>query len=143
MELLVQLWCPFEESVMDRALYIFGCARSECQHKAGRYILSTIIIISLIHPICLHPVLSIRAFRGLRYNASYAAKLEKKRARQQEKEASRAKALLEEEKRKQAAKVNPFSVRVVPLLNQEKKHGMHHPYNDATFPFLLLSFLII
>ena len=66
----------------------------------------------------LHSILSIRAFRGLRYNASYAAKLEKKRARQQEKEASRAKALLEEEKRKQAAKVNPFSVRVIPLLNQ-------------------------
>ena len=93
-------------------------------------------IIPLIHPIYLHSVLSIRAFRGLRYNASYAAKLEKKRARQQEKEASRAKALLEEEKRKQAAKVNPFSVRVVPLLNQEKKCGMYH----YAMTFFLLSF---
>ncbi|KAF9245320.1 programmed cell death protein 2 [Melanogaster broomeanus] len=61
MELLVQVWCPFEDSPMDRALYMWGCARSSCQRQAG----------------------SIRAWRGLRYNATYAAKLEKKRAQKQ------------------------------------------------------------
>ncbi|KAL5513110.1 hypothetical protein ACEPAH_3508 [Sanghuangporus vaninii] len=87
MELLVQLWCPFEDSPMDRALYAFGCSRGECQHKPG----------------------SIRAFRGLRYNATYAAKLEKKRAREREREAARLKAKEEEEKKKSAI-VNPFSM---------------------------------
>ncbi|OCB89971.1 hypothetical protein A7U60_g2826 [Sanghuangporus baumii] len=80
------LWCPFENSPMDRALYVFGCSRRECQHKPG----------------------SIRAFRGLRYNATYAARLEKKRAREREKEAARFKE--EEEKKKSVAKVNPFSM---------------------------------
>ena len=37
MELLVQMWCPFENSPMDRALYIWGCARIGCQGKNGRY----------------------------------------------------------------------------------------------------------
>ncbi|KIJ20783.1 hypothetical protein PAXINDRAFT_65908 [Paxillus involutus ATCC 200175] len=59
MELLVQVWCPFEGSPMDRALYIWGCAHSPCQRQVG----------------------SIRAWRGLRYNAAYAATLEKKKAR--------------------------------------------------------------
>jgi hypothetical protein len=36
MELLVQVWCPMENSPMDRALYVWGCARSECQRKEGR-----------------------------------------------------------------------------------------------------------
>ncbi|KAH8116345.1 programmed cell death protein 2 [Phellopilus nigrolimitatus] len=88
MELLVQLWCPFEESTMDRALYIFGCARGDCQHKAG----------------------SVRAFRGLRHNAAYAAKLEKKRVRQHEKEAAKSKAKKEEDAKRAAARVNPFSM---------------------------------
>lgn len=59
MELLVQIWCPFEDSTMDRALYIWGCARASCQRQPG----------------------SVRAWRALRYNAEYAAKLEKKKAR--------------------------------------------------------------
>ncbi|KAI6023748.1 programmed cell death protein 2 [Pisolithus microcarpus] len=59
MELLVQIWCPFENSPMDRALYIWGCARASCQRHPG----------------------SVRAWRALRYNADYAAKLEKKKAR--------------------------------------------------------------
>ncbi|EJD07484.1 uncharacterized protein FOMMEDRAFT_137786 [Fomitiporia mediterranea MF3/22] len=88
MELLVQLWSPFENSTMDRALYVFGCARGECQHKPG----------------------SVRAFRGLRFNAAYAAKLEKKKAQQREKEAARREAAEEANKRKEAAKVNPFSM---------------------------------
>jgi len=64
MELLVQMWCPFENSPMDRALYVWGCARSGCQAKAG----------------------SVRAWRGLRYNDQYAAKLAKKLAKTRAKE---------------------------------------------------------
>ncbi|KAJ7601089.1 programmed cell death protein 2 [Mycena floridula] len=63
MELLVQMWCPFEKSPMDRALYIWGCPRSGCQTKAG----------------------SVRAWRGLRYNEQYAIKLDKQRAKQKPK----------------------------------------------------------
>ncbi|KAG0709148.1 programmed cell death protein 2 [Suillus ampliporus] len=59
MELLVQVWCPLEDSPMDRALYIWGCSRSECQRKDG----------------------SVRAWRALRYNIEYAAKLAKKLAK--------------------------------------------------------------
>ncbi|KAI5995699.1 programmed cell death protein 2 [Pisolithus albus] len=57
MKLLVQIWCPFENSPMDRALYIWGCARASCQRQPG----------------------SVRAWRALRYNADYAAKLEKRK----------------------------------------------------------------
>ncbi|KAJ7132085.1 programmed cell death protein 2 [Mycena epipterygia] len=63
MELLVQMWCPFENSPMDRALYVWGCAVPDCQAKEG----------------------SLRAWRGLRYNDAYAAKLEKKLAKQKPK----------------------------------------------------------
>ncbi|KAJ7257896.1 programmed cell death protein 2 [Mycena haematopus] len=56
MELLVQMWCPFENSPMDRALYVWGCSVTECQAKEG----------------------CVRAWRGLRYNDAYAAKLAKK-----------------------------------------------------------------
>ncbi|KAL1667913.1 programmed cell death protein 2 [Schizophyllum commune] len=62
-ELIVQLWCPLEDSPMDRALYVWACARAGCQAKEG----------------------SVRAYRGLRYNAPYAEKLaqkaEKKKAK--------------------------------------------------------------
>ncbi|KAJ6591843.1 programmed cell death protein 2 [Mycena vulgaris] len=78
MELLVQMWCPFENSPMDRALYVWGCAASDCQSKDG----------------------CIRAWRGLRYNDTYAAKLEKKLAKQKEK-----KTIAEKPK----PKANPFS----------------------------------
>jgi pre-rRNA-processing protein TSR4 len=61
MELLVQVWCPLEDSPMDRALYIWGCSRSACQRKDG----------------------SVRAWRALRYNIEYAAKLAKKLAKKQ------------------------------------------------------------
>ncbi|KAF8327174.1 programmed cell death protein 2 [Cantharellus anzutake] len=53
MELLVQLWCPFEGSAFDRVLYVWGCARRRCQRKPG----------------------SVKAGRALRYNSKYAAKL--------------------------------------------------------------------
>ncbi|KAG2366967.1 programmed cell death protein 2 [Suillus spraguei] len=61
MELLVQVWCPVEDSPMDRALYMWGCSRSACQQKDG----------------------SVRAWRALRYNVEYAAKLSKKLAKTQ------------------------------------------------------------
>jgi pre-rRNA-processing protein TSR4 len=38
MELLVQLWAPFEDSPYDRAVYVWGCARGGCQKKGGRYV---------------------------------------------------------------------------------------------------------
>lgn len=56
MELLLQVWCPLEDSPHDRALYIWGCSRGACQKTAG----------------------SVRAFRALRFNEEYAAKLNKK-----------------------------------------------------------------
>ncbi|KAF5355302.1 hypothetical protein D9758_005987 [Tetrapyrgos nigripes] len=77
MELLVQLWCPFEDSPMDRALYIWGCSNSTCQRKDG----------------------SVRAWRGLRYNEKYAAKLEVKLAKKREREA------------KVTTTTNPFSIK--------------------------------
>ncbi|KAK7031349.1 programmed cell death protein 2 [Favolaschia claudopus] len=83
MELLVQMWCPFENSPMDRALYVWGCAVPECQAKEG----------------------CIRAWRGLRYNDAYAAKLEKKLAKQKAKTAP-----VTPEK----PKTNPFALGGVP-----------------------------
>jgi pre-rRNA-processing protein TSR4 len=88
MELLVQLWCPFEDSPMDRALYVWGCAKKDCQSKKG----------------------SVRAWRGLRYNAPYATKLEEKRLKK-EQEATRRKA---EEEQAQKPKPNPFSASSAP-----------------------------
>ncbi|TDL23717.1 hypothetical protein BD410DRAFT_897332 [Rickenella mellea] len=88
MELLVQLWCPFENNAYDRTLYVWGCSRNGCQKKNG----------------------SVRAWRGLRYNDKYAVKLEQRLARQKEKEEMRA---VEEAKRvaeKAKPKVNPFSM---------------------------------
>ncbi|KAJ6485929.1 programmed cell death protein 2 [Mycena sanguinolenta] len=82
MELLVQMWCPFENSPMDRALYVWGCAVKECQSKEG----------------------CIRAWRGLRYNDEYAAKLAKKSAKQ------KTKSTITTEK----PKANPFSLGGVP-----------------------------
>ncbi|KAI0028095.1 programmed cell death protein 2 [Vararia minispora EC-137] len=58
MELLVQMWCPLEGSVHDRVLYVWGCARGACQRQPG----------------------TVRAWRALRYNGEYAAKLEKERS---------------------------------------------------------------
>ncbi|PPQ65883.1 hypothetical protein CVT24_011214 [Panaeolus cyanescens] len=124
MELLLQIWCPFEDSPMDRALYVWGCARAGCQGKEGR--LAIIPHLNIYPPLSLsslpdlfifiaflsmHPV---RAFRGLRFNAPYAAKLEKKKAREEERK--KRKLELEEKKRKEdemkkaAAGSNPFSM---------------------------------
>jgi len=84
MELLVQMWCPFENSPMDRALYIWGCARIGCQGENG----------------------SVRAWRGLRFNEKYAAKLEQKRIRESANRLAKEKADL----RKKLPTSNPFSV---------------------------------
>ncbi|KAF8074746.1 programmed cell death protein 2 [Lyophyllum atratum] len=88
-ELLVQMWCPFEDSPMDRALYIWGCARASCQGKDG----------------------SVRAWRGLRRNDKYAAKLEKKLAKKRADEKAKAQAQAEAEQKKTAPKTNPFSMK--------------------------------
>ncbi|KAG8731133.1 hypothetical protein FRC11_005009, partial [Ceratobasidium sp. 423] len=55
---------------MDRVLYVFGCANSGCQRRPG----------------------SIRAFRQLRFNEKYAAKLEKRKERAQREKEKEAKA---------------------------------------------------
>lgn len=89
MHLLVQLWCPLENSPNDRALYIWGCTRGACQRKGG----------------------SVRAWRGLRFNEKYAAKLEKKRAREAALAAERAKVAAEEEKKRAVPKINPFALK--------------------------------
>ncbi|KAF8517960.1 programmed cell death protein 2 [Hysterangium stoloniferum] len=88
MPLLVQMWCPFEGSAMDRALYVWGCDRTECQRKDG----------------------SVRAWRGLKFNSKYAAKLEKKKVREEEQRAKKAaeQAKLEAENKNRS--VNPFSL---------------------------------
>ncbi|KXN89390.1 putative 20S rRNA accumulation protein 4 [Leucoagaricus sp. SymC.cos] len=88
MQLLLQIWCPFEDSPMDRALYVWGCARGACQKKDG----------------------SIRTWRGLRFNEKYAAKLEKKLAKKRERERARVEAAAAEQAKKAAPKVNPFSI---------------------------------
>ncbi|KAK1222841.1 hypothetical protein PQX77_014263 [Marasmius sp. AFHP31] len=88
MELLVQIYCPFEDSPMDRALYVWGCSKTGCQGASG----------------------SVRAWRGLRYNEEYAKKLEKKLAKKREREA-KAKAVAEAQKAKApSAPSNPFSM---------------------------------
>ncbi|KAJ2919519.1 hypothetical protein MD484_g913, partial [Candolleomyces efflorescens] len=89
MELLVQMWCPFDDSPMDRALYLWGCGRAGCQGGDG----------------------TVRAWRGLRYNEKYAIKLERKLAKRREREQQKAEALAEEAKKKAAGKINPFSLK--------------------------------
>jgi len=88
MELLVQLWAPFEDSPYDRAVYVWGCARSGCQGKNG----------------------SIRAWRGLRYNETYAPKLERKLARKRVHERSPLAPLEGHKSMHQTAKINPFAM---------------------------------
>lgn len=61
-----------------------------------------------------HPrVASIRAWRALRYNEKYAAKLERRKAKELEKEQAKAKAATEEAKMRSTVKHNPFSVRTI------------------------------
>lgn len=74
---------------MDRALYIWGCARASCQGKDG----------------------SVRAWRGLRRNDKYAAKLEKMLAKKRAAEEAKVQALAQAEQKKNAHKINPFSMK--------------------------------
>lgn len=107
MELLVQLWCPFEDSPMDRALYLWGCSRTGCQGKEGRYV----FFLGFSRTVTYLTHLSVRAWRGLRYNEKYAAKISKKLARKRELDLAKAAAFEEEAKRKKlAAQSNPFAV---------------------------------
>ncbi|KAI0820382.1 programmed cell death protein 2 [Trametes gibbosa] len=87
MELLIQIWCPLEESPNDRALYVWACANGSCQRKEG----------------------SVRAWRELRFNKKYAEKLERKLARRKAKELEEAKASAEVA-RKTLPKSNPFAL---------------------------------
>lgn len=54
---------------------------------------------------------SVRAWRGLRFNEKYAARLEKQKAKEREKKLVKAKAAEEEAKLRNTVKTNPFSVR--------------------------------
>lgn len=80
MELLVQMWCPLERSPYDRAIYIWGCAKGGCQRQEG----------------------CVRAWRGLRFNNEYAAKLKGKRVLSPESDVSL--------KMQDSPKTNPFSL---------------------------------
>ncbi|KAI0272649.1 programmed cell death protein 2 [Gloeopeniophorella convolvens] len=86
MELLVQMWAPFEDSPYDRALYLWGCAKTGCQRKDG----------------------SIRAWRGLRYNEEYAAKLEQALAKKRECEQAKPAQL--DESKSGHQNTNPFAM---------------------------------
>ncbi|KAG8681630.1 hypothetical protein FRC09_017350 [Ceratobasidium sp. 395] len=73
-------------SPMDRVLYVFGCANAGCQRRPG----------------------SVRAFRQLRFNDKYAAKLDKRQQRvkeREDKESARAAAVSS-----QNTTSNPFSM---------------------------------
>lgn len=59
-----------------------------------------------------YPPTSVRAWRGLRHNEKYAAKLEKKLAKKRAAAKARADALAQAEEKRTAAKVNPFSVSI-------------------------------
>ncbi|KAI0331510.1 hypothetical protein GY45DRAFT_1404960 [Cubamyces sp. BRFM 1775] len=88
MELLIQIWCPLEDSPNDRALFVWGCANGPCQRKEG----------------------SIRAWRELRFNKKYAEKLERKQARRKQKELEAAKIAAAEAAKKAQPKSNPFAL---------------------------------
>jgi len=81
---LVQLWAPLQDSPYDRALYVWGCAKSGCQKMTG----------------------SVRAWRGLRYNEDYALKLERKFARKRPHGAAQS----ELDVRNNHQAINPFAM---------------------------------
>ncbi|KAI0343142.1 hypothetical protein BDW22DRAFT_1407066 [Trametopsis cervina] len=90
MELLLQVWCPAEDSPSDRVLYVWGCSRGVCQRLEG----------------------SVRAWRGLRFNEKYAAKLENKKAKQREKELAQTRVAGQKSERIALPNLNPFSMNV-------------------------------
>lgn len=52
MELVVQVWCPLEDSPNDRALYVWACSRGVCQGLAGRYAISQSLRVARAHRLC-------------------------------------------------------------------------------------------
>ncbi|KAJ9114643.1 hypothetical protein QFC22_005519 [Naganishia vaughanmartiniae] len=85
MPLLSQIYCPMEQGENDRTLYVWACPKAACQRRAG----------------------SVRAFRASARNEVYAADAAEKRAKAE----AEVKRLAEaEQKKKEAAKVNPFAI---------------------------------
>ncbi|KAG6888568.1 hypothetical protein C0995_007357 [Termitomyces sp. Mi166 len=80
---------------MDRALYVWGCAKPSCQGKPG----------------------SVRAWRGLRRNDKYAAKLEIRLAKKRATEEAKAQTKALAEQQKNISKKNPFSLSAPPAGN--------------------------
>ncbi|KAG8983935.1 hypothetical protein FRB93_006883 [Tulasnella sp. JGI-2019a] len=97
MGLLVQLWSPFEDSPMDRVLYVWGCARAACQRKDG----------------------SVRAFRSLRRNKQYALELQK------QKEAAHERLRIAEQLIQKIPSHNPFSrsAMTIPMVEGAQPFG--------------------
>ncbi|ELU43462.1 hypothetical protein AG1IA_02518 [Rhizoctonia solani AG-1 IA] len=90
-EVLLHIWCPFENSPMDRVLYVFGCASPGCQRRPGRQVPFT--------------------FPALAPLASYAAKLQKRKERaQREKEREEAKIAASASGLNTNTLSNPFSM---------------------------------
>ncbi|KAH9852077.1 programmed cell death protein 2 [Lenzites betulinus] len=88
MELLIQIWCPLEDSPNDRALYVWACANGSSDRVS-----------------C-----SVRAWRELRFNKKYAEKLERKLARRKAKELEEAKVAAAEAAKNAQPKSNPFAL---------------------------------
>ncbi|KDN53478.1 hypothetical protein K437DRAFT_253183, partial [Tilletiaria anomala UBC 951] len=93
MEMLMQIFAPLEGSCYDRTLYIWGCARAKCQRARDSR--------------------CVRAFRTITYNARWAAKLEKQKAKEaarQERLAAKADAKKRAaEDAAKSQKINPFA----------------------------------
>lgn len=85
MQLVSQIWCPIEDSPLDRSMYVWVCANGKCQKKDG----------------------SVRAWRCVRFNKKYAEKLERKAARKKEQEKK-------VEELSTGPKSNPFSLAAPP-----------------------------
>jgi pre-rRNA-processing protein TSR4 len=107
MELLVQLWAPLEDSPYDRSVYVWGCAKSGCQRKSGRYVSHMDILVSAKKTDGIW--YSVRAWRGLRYNEDYASKLKRKLSLKREHE--QVQSTQYEGPDPPHQNVNPFSVR--------------------------------
>ncbi|KAI0675435.1 programmed cell death protein 2 [Trametes maxima] len=112
MELLIQIWCPLEESPNDRALYVWACANGSCQRKDG----------------------SVRAWRELRFNAKYAEKLERKAARRKAKEAEEAAAAAAHAAKRAQPKSNPFALGAAPTASPFGLGSQIFGSSDAATP---------
>ena len=73
-------------------------------------------------------LLSVRAWRGLRFNEKYAKKLEAKLAQKKQKEEEKLKAEKARQESEAARKVNPFSVRFsLAILTVNYSHTGKYP----------------